>query len=61
MWDLYARALELTGPQPTLIERDDAIPPLPELLAACRAELDRFLEGSPRRDDLTLVAVRRAA
>jgi len=35
--------------------------PLPELLAACRAELDRFLEGSPRGDDLTLVAVRRAA
>lgn len=35
--------------------------PLPELLTACRAELDRFLDGSPRRDDLTLVVVRRAA
>jgi sigma-B regulation protein RsbU (phosphoserine phosphatase) len=35
--------------------------PLPELLAACRAELDRFLDGSSRGDDLTLVGVRRAA
>lgn len=32
--------------------------PLPELLAACRAALDRFLEGASRQDDLTLVAVR---
>ena len=35
--------------------------PLPELLAFCRAELETFLQGSPRGDDLTLVAVRRAA
>ena len=35
--------------------------PLPELLASCRAELERFLDGSPRGDDLTLVGVRRAA
>jgi sigma-B regulation protein RsbU (phosphoserine phosphatase) len=35
--------------------------PLPELLASCRADLERFLNGSPRGDDLTLVAVRRAA
>lgn len=26
VWDLYLRALELTGPQPTLIERDSDIP-----------------------------------
>ncbi len=43
------------------ILRRSAALPLPDLLAACRAELDRFLEGAPRRDDLTLVAVRRAA
>lgn len=35
--------------------------PLPELLAACRAELTAFLGDAPRIDDLTLVAVRRAA
>jgi len=35
--------------------------PLPELLAACRADLERYLAGAPRGDDLTLVAVRRAA
>jgi sigma-B regulation protein RsbU (phosphoserine phosphatase) len=35
--------------------------PLPDLLASCRADLDHFLDGSPRGDDLTLVAVRRLA
>jgi sigma-B regulation protein RsbU (phosphoserine phosphatase) len=35
--------------------------PLPELLASCRGDLEQFLEGSPRGDDLTLVAVRRLA
>jgi sigma-B regulation protein RsbU (phosphoserine phosphatase) len=35
--------------------------PLPELLASCRADLEHFLDGSPRGDDLTLVAVRRTA
>lgn len=34
---------------------------LPELLAACRAELAVFLDGAPRSDDLSLMAVRRAA
>jgi sigma-B regulation protein RsbU (phosphoserine phosphatase) len=33
--------------------------PLPELLAACRADMERFLGGAPRNDDLTLVALRR--
>ena len=33
--------------------------PLPDLLAACRDDLGEFLAGSPRGDDLSLVAVRR--
>ena len=32
VWDLYARALHRFGPISTMIERDDNIPPLPELL-----------------------------
>lgn len=31
VWDLYLRALELTGPQPTLIERDNDVPSFPVL------------------------------
>ena len=37
VWSLYAEALAQVGAVATMIERDDAIPPLPELLA----ELDR--------------------
>ena len=37
VWALYARARAMLGPVATMIERDDAIPPLAELLA----ELDR--------------------
>jgi hypothetical protein len=33
VWDLYAEAVRRFGPVSTLIERDDHIPPLPELLA----------------------------
>lgn len=33
VWDLYAHALPRLGPVATMIERDDAIPPLHELLA----------------------------
>lgn len=33
VWQLYVRAVEQFGPCATMIERDDAIPPLPELLA----------------------------
>ena len=33
VWDLYDFVLERVGPQPTLIERDNDIPPLPVLLA----------------------------
>ena len=32
--------------------------PLPELLAACRGDMDAFLGGKPRGDDLALVGVR---
>jgi sigma-B regulation protein RsbU (phosphoserine phosphatase) len=35
--------------------------PLTELLASCRKDLEQFLDGSPRSDDLTLVGVRRSA
>lgn len=34
--------------------------PLPELLAACRADLAEFLGGAPLGDDLSLLAVRRS-
>jgi hypothetical protein len=37
VWDLYARAIRRLGPRPTMIERDDRIPPLDDLVA----ELDR--------------------
>ena len=32
VWALYAKAVGLLGPVATMIERDDAIPPLAELL-----------------------------
>jgi len=37
VWALYAHTLGRTGPRPSMIERDDHLPPLPELLA----ELDQ--------------------
>lgn len=37
VWALFARAMALLGPVAVMIERDDAIPPLPELLT----ELDQ--------------------
>ena len=37
VWELYEEAVRLFGPVSTMIERDDAIPPLQELVA----ELDR--------------------
>ena len=33
VWELYAFALERLGPTPTLIERDNNIPPLAVLIA----------------------------
>lgn len=35
--------------------------PLAELLAACRGDMEEFLHGAPRGDDLTLLALRRVA
>jgi uncharacterized protein len=36
VWDLYAAVISRTDPLPTLIERDNNVPPLPELLAEAR-------------------------
>ncbi len=44
VWDLYAYTLRRLGPKPTMIERDDHIPPLPELLT----ELDQARQVSYR-------------
>ncbi len=33
VWQLYAHAIRRLGPVPTMIERDDNIPPLEELTA----------------------------
>ncbi len=45
VWDLYERAVARFGPLPTLIERDEHVPELPELLReAQRAQ--NVLEGS---------------
>jgi sigma-B regulation protein RsbU (phosphoserine phosphatase) len=35
--------------------------PLAELLAACKGEMEAFLNGAPREDDLTLLALRRVS
>lgn len=48
VWSLYAQAMSLLGPVASMIERDDAIPPLPELLdelaiARCIGERARDL------------------
>ncbi|MGY0195031.1 MNIO family bufferin maturase [Leptothrix sp. BB-4] len=47
VWSLYGELLDRIGPVPTLIERDNDVPPLPVLLAeAAHAErLLRSLEG----------------
>ena len=44
VWDLYARAIEFFGEVPTMIERDDNIPPLSELVM----ELDMARELARR-------------
>lgn len=35
VWTLYRRLIERIGPRPTLIERDDKLPPFADLLAEC--------------------------
>lgn len=53
VWDLYAYTLQRLGPVPTMIERDDHIPPLPALLQ----ELDHARQLARR----TLGSLREAA
>ena len=43
VWKLYEDALLLTGPQPTLLERDCDIPALPILLAEANLAGQRLL------------------
>lgn len=54
VWELYAFALERLGPTPTLIERDNDIPPLSVLLAEARCA-ERWI-GSARPDRLEVSA-----
>ncbi|KAB2932142.1 MAG: DUF692 domain-containing protein [Candidatus Contendobacter sp.] len=54
VWDLYAFALERLGPTPTLIERDNNIPPLVVLIAEARCA-ERWIE-SVRRDRAEVAA-----
>lgn len=49
VWALYRQLIERIGPRPTLIERDDALPPFSELLSERRgaqATLDQAQEHS---------------
>ena len=41
VWDLYAHIIPKLGPVATMIERDDAIPPLAELLDELGLARDR--------------------
>lgn len=43
VWSLYERLIARIGPRPTLIERDDAIPPFAELLAEARRAADLLM------------------
>ncbi len=54
VWELYAFALERLGPTPTLIERDNDIPPLVVLIAEARCA-ERWIE-SVRRDRAEVAA-----
>lgn len=45
VWDLYQTVLARTGPVPTLIERDDNLPPLDELLAE-REQAHQWLQST---------------
>jgi uncharacterized protein (UPF0276 family) len=48
VWELYLSALQRVGPVATMIERDDSIPPLPELLA--ELDIAREIAASGRRE-----------
>ena len=47
VWALYRRLLGRVGPMPTLIERDNDIPPLPVLLAEARCAEGMLQEVAP--------------
>ena len=47
VWALYRRLLGRVGPMPTLIERDNDIPPLPVLLAEARCAQGMLQELAP--------------
>ena len=52
VWSLYRQALQILGPVPTMIERDDHIPPLDELvdeLDVARAIAAEVCAGAGRR------------
>jgi uncharacterized protein len=48
VWSLYAAALQKVGPVATMIERDEDIPPLPELLA--ELDIARGIVAEPSRN-----------
>jgi uncharacterized protein (UPF0276 family) len=54
VWDLYAHALTLTGPRPTLLERDGNIPPL-SVLCLEAAQANSLLQESIRTHQLASV------
>jgi uncharacterized protein (UPF0276 family) len=47
VWALYRRVLGRVGPLPTLVERDNDIPPLPVLLAEARCAQGMLREVAP--------------
>ncbi|HTJ30443.1 MAG TPA: DUF692 domain-containing protein, partial [Acidobacteriaceae bacterium] len=49
VWALYARAIERTGPTPTLLEWDDLIPSFEEVWAEAR-KAERYLEPAKEAD-----------
>jgi len=59
VWALYARAWELGGPFPTLLEWDEKIPPLDEVLAVlARARTAREGLSTPRSPSISSVEER---
>jgi len=54
VWDLYARAIELCGPTPTLLEWDDRIPSFEEVHAEAR-KAEKYLQ--PQEASMTLAEV----
>jgi uncharacterized protein (UPF0276 family) len=48
VWNLYRAALEHFGAVPTMIERDDKIPELPELLAELQMARDIAAQSARR-------------